>query len=657
MLSEISGRQGCLRNSKADPGELAMADAELAVSVGDLVMVKGDDGKPKTQVILQLQPITQGMCEDSAETETAVVAVDTHQDDVPAEGEVEYGYPITCGDSKAILLFKKFVCPGINVKCVKYNDQLISPKQFVHLAGKATLKDWKRAIRLGGVMLRKMMDSGQIDFYQHDTVCTNTCRSTKFDLLINNTRFPPQGSALPTSTSPQGNGSQVATAEERQEEISAASVEWSPSVAGAVTAAADVEGKKDAEEISEETLNFWKGIADVGLMGEVVSNIRTELLALLRGVQLRSGQAALQEPDAAVLHSLAQMFGLLDCVKRALQNRRSQAGQNQELLHSTLVELERQLEEQKKQAQDWRPRSQPSVALVPLAGSSKPPAPKRPRLQRPASTSVLSVSPSQQQVHQITVLSPITMSSAGQSFSIAGLPVTTLGQLPAGTQLVTRYAMGAGHTKADSVTLHPSSSLTLLSAAAMANQGQLGPVEIVHLAQEAEAGNGEDQQGGSADGEMVGGALLVQEGVGGEEEAQAHTTVIEIDPAPSDHATGVVGLRLGGEAAVVVQAEMEVMDGAEAEEEGGVVLQGGIEIVGGTEGNEEGGVVLQGGMEVVGGAEIDEEGEMVLHGGMAMVGGAETDAGLVVHAEMEELEHQEQLHSVEIVVIEDEVAK
>lgn len=38
---------------------------------------------------------------------------------------------------------------------------------------------------------RKMMDSGQIDFYQHDTVCTNTCRSTKFDVLINSTRLPP----------------------------------------------------------------------------------------------------------------------------------------------------------------------------------------------------------------------------------------------------------------------------------------------------------------------------------------------------------------------------------------------------------------------------------------------------------------------------------
>lgn len=41
-------------------------------------------------------------------------------EDSKAEGEeIEYGYPITCGDSRAVLLFKKFVCPGINVRCVK----------------------------------------------------------------------------------------------------------------------------------------------------------------------------------------------------------------------------------------------------------------------------------------------------------------------------------------------------------------------------------------------------------------------------------------------------------------------------------------------------------------------------------------------------------
>lgn len=44
-------------------------------------------------------------------------------EDSKAEGEqMEYGYPITCGDSQAVLLFKKFVCPGINVRCVKVSS-------------------------------------------------------------------------------------------------------------------------------------------------------------------------------------------------------------------------------------------------------------------------------------------------------------------------------------------------------------------------------------------------------------------------------------------------------------------------------------------------------------------------------------------------------
>ncbi|XP_026718092.1 glucocorticoid modulatory element-binding protein 2 [Athene cunicularia] len=96
--------------------------------------------------------------------------------------EAEIVYPITCGDSKANLIWRKFVCPGINVKCVQFDDHLISPKEFVHLAGKSTLKDWKRAIRMNGIMLRKIMDSGELDFYQHTKVCSNTCRSTKIDL-------------------------------------------------------------------------------------------------------------------------------------------------------------------------------------------------------------------------------------------------------------------------------------------------------------------------------------------------------------------------------------------------------------------------------------------------------------------------------------------
>lgn len=38
---------------------------------------------------------------------------------------------------------------------------------------------------------RKMMDSGQIDFYQHDSVCSNSCRSSKSDAPIISTLPPP----------------------------------------------------------------------------------------------------------------------------------------------------------------------------------------------------------------------------------------------------------------------------------------------------------------------------------------------------------------------------------------------------------------------------------------------------------------------------------
>lgn len=42
----------------------------------------------------------------------------------------------------------------------------------------------------------------------------------------------------------------------------------------------------------EDTLMFWKGIADVGLMEEVVCNIQKEIEEVLKGVQQRLGQSS-----------------------------------------------------------------------------------------------------------------------------------------------------------------------------------------------------------------------------------------------------------------------------------------------------------------------------------------------------------------------------
>ncbi|XP_029298362.1 glucocorticoid modulatory element-binding protein 1-like [Cottoperca gobio] len=552
---------------------------EVTVSMAEVVMVKADDGDPddpnKTQVILQLQPIPTG--DESAETDAAVMTVEAHQEQTDGDG-VEIGCPITCGDCKAVLLVKKFVCPGINVKCVKYEDQLISPKQFVHISGKATLKDWKRAIRMGGVMLRKMMDSGQLDFYEHNTLCTNTCRSTKFDLLINNTRFPPDGSGLPTPTSSQaqlvlGNGG---TAGEDRADVLSGKMDW-------ITSSLEAADKKESNEISEDTLNFWKGIADVGLLGEVVTNISTELQELLNGVQQRREPAALQDTDSclvevAVLSNLAQVFGLLDSVKKMVEKRRQQTDPSQEQMLCTLSNLEMQLEEQRKQ-QHVR-----ALLSYPQPAKSKTPTKrptKRPRLQRPASTTttLLTSSLNQQatlQPQQFTVLSPISLSSVGQPFTMTGLPIASLSQssntvtlLPAGSQLFTRYML-AGDGNTDTITLHPSSGLTLVGTT-MQDSSQLGtivsPVELLHLTQQVGGAEGVPLEGHMVDGTM----LVQQEVMQGEVEAGQEHTVIEINPASMEQAMGVMELQLTGESGgdggtMMVQSGMELTMAAGGEE-------------------------------------------------------------------------------------------
>lgn len=64
---------------------------------------------------------------------------------------------------------------------------------------------------------------------------------------------------------------------------------------------------------AEETLNFWKGIADVGLLGEVVPNISSELLELLNSVKQRNEAAAMQETgtEQRVMRFIVRRFKAL----------------------------------------------------------------------------------------------------------------------------------------------------------------------------------------------------------------------------------------------------------------------------------------------------------------------------------------------------------
>uniref|UniRef100_UPI00358FC88D glucocorticoid modulatory element-binding protein 2-like isoform X4 n=1 Tax=Myxine glutinosa TaxID=7769 RepID=UPI00358FC88D len=236
-------------------------------------------------------------------------------------------YPITCGDTKACLIWKKFVCPGINVKCVKFQSDMISPKEFVNMAGKSTLKDWKRAIRLRGVMLRKVMDSGELDFYQHEKVCTNTCRSTKFDILINNVRssnlIGSQGEYMLSSTPTDVNGTQGGSGEEGNKECS----ELGSTPTGLLTPStpsSECNKSRYTEDVPEDVFALWRGISEVGLLGEVVSEVQQEIQDTLKSLRQRIQQSPLQVNDVAILNNVVQQFGLMDNVKKIISNHKGQ---------------------------------------------------------------------------------------------------------------------------------------------------------------------------------------------------------------------------------------------------------------------------------------------------------------------------------------------
>ncbi|XP_055083855.1 glucocorticoid modulatory element-binding protein 1-like isoform X2 [Periophthalmus magnuspinnatus] len=302
-------------------------------------MLKKEESSP---VILHLEPILHGINNETAGSGT-VLAIETHHDESKAEGEeTEYGYPITCGDSSAVLLIKKFVCPGINVRCVKFNNELISPKQFVYLSGKATLKDWKRAIRLGGVMLRKMMDSGQIDFYQHSTVCSNTCRSTKCDVPMSRAMVQPS----PPSVTEDFND---AIGTEEHSEVKSGAETEDGATANQSPKLATTNGhpaKRERSDSPDGVLSLWKSVAESGLMGNVLSSVQTKLLLTLKEIEVRGLNDDLQLQDAVILNTLCEMFGLCESVKQAVELRRNLNEENR--IDNPFYGMNRTLKKRKK---------------------------------------------------------------------------------------------------------------------------------------------------------------------------------------------------------------------------------------------------------------------------------------------------------------------
>ncbi|XP_077074009.1 glucocorticoid modulatory element-binding protein 2 isoform X1 [Siphateles boraxobius] len=428
------------------------SSSEVNVHMEEVVVVTTPDTAGQTSsgdeeknilVASDLEQSEENIMEQSMESEaesstTLSLPKDTVlvkiSDDTDVEGDILY--PITCGDSKANLVWKKFVCPGINIKCVQLNDHLISPKEFVYIAGKSTLKDWKRAIRLNGTMLRKIMDSGELDFYQHSRLCSNTCRSTKIDLVGSRVSVSSQQStetAPATPASVDVNGCSASFSTDGDD-----STEW-------VTA------------IGEDTMTFWRGLRDAGLLEEVMEDLERQIQEILKGLEERIQDPPLQVKDAALLNNIVQNFGMLDLVKKVLSSHKSQMDRCREQYTRSLVALEQQCDEHRKRAKELKSKSQHlNNVLMTLTPVTSPPTAKRPRLTR-AVSGPATVAPTPAQSTHFTL--PITQ--------LTGIPLSAQTQSP----LIGGYTV---LTSPGGAELHPDgSNLTMLSAAGV-SQGSAG---------------------------------------------------------------------------------------------------------------------------------------------------------------------------------------
>ncbi|XP_054625046.1 glucocorticoid modulatory element-binding protein 2 [Dunckerocampus dactyliophorus] len=333
---------------------------------------------------------------DGLSSEEAVIVKLTEEVDV----EADVFYPITCGDAKATLVWKKFVCPGINVKCVQFNDQLISPKEFVCLAGKSTLKDWKRAIRFNGTMLRKIMDSGELDFYLHAKVCSNTCRSTKIDVV----------------------GNKVAVSADQSAELAGAASSSAYLNGGSLTEASE-EPSEWVTAIREDSVTFWHAVKEAGLLEEVIEDFQKELQEVLKGLQERVSEPPLQVKDAVLLNNIVQNFGMLDLVKKVLTSHKSQMDHYREQYTNSLAALEQQCDQHRKRAKELKSKSQHlNNVLMNLTPAPATPPRKRARLSRTTS-SPATISPAPAQV--TLPLSQLSGVALGKLLTVAGAPAAT----------------------------------------------------------------------------------------------------------------------------------------------------------------------------------------------------------------------------------------
>lgn len=310
------------------------------------------------------------------------------------EGPDESYFKVTCGSLEGKLIWQKFVCPGINVRCIRIDGrshhELITPKELVKEANKQTLKDWKRAIRINSKMLRKLMDDNELDYYRHDIQCSNTCKSNKTQPQDSTGSSISRDSSM-SSVNPSSHPSSFEENPSRPLQTQLTYEQRAPSFernSSSEESPADMaemgpveSGPMSVDTASTETIanchRFWSVIKSSDMMDDVLKEIMNKIFILQRQSQIE-----LRSEDAVILTNIVNSLDMMPQVQQIIRGQQDIHGQRSEAIESKLADLQTQYKAAQKEHQQNLERKRQLDVIDVIASKTAKKDGKKARIQK-----------------------------------------------------------------------------------------------------------------------------------------------------------------------------------------------------------------------------------------------------------------------------------
>ncbi|XP_067665632.1 uncharacterized protein [Haliotis asinina] len=307
---------------------------------------------------------------------------------------------ITCGSVMGHLHKNKFYCPGIHRECIEFQGQFITPKVFSVMGDKEKLKDWKNAIRINGIQVRKYIESSTLDFYRHDEFCTGRCIA-RSPVNRNSVISPPalipkvefvssinehtychlpddsesrlaniptiemKGIPEPVDVKPN-----VALLQSLLEKPIATSTEvLPPDVAAAFSKAKeiDIEPLEVDVESAEEDRQFWIGIMELGLLEHFFREIKITLDVFKSDLVTHQVRAS----DAVRVSNIVRTLGLMKKLKERLSAFKSDMDQQQAKIDKEMEALKQKVTQFELRKQALKRKSEKFEYLMDMSANKK----------------------------------------------------------------------------------------------------------------------------------------------------------------------------------------------------------------------------------------------------------------------------------------------